>query len=992
MTTDTSERALEALIVSSLISSGGYTEGAPADYARPHGVDLPNLLGFLEVTQPIAFKKLGLGAPGTSRDDFLARLRGEIAKRGIVDVLRKGVAHQTETVRLYFGRPTAGNPDAAARFAQNRFTVTRQLKYSGDDWQRALDLVLLVNGLPVATFELKNTLTKQTAQDAIDQYKRDRDPRELLFQFGRCLVHFAVDDQQVFMCTELKGQGSWFLPFNKGHNDGAGNPPNPAGIATDYLWREVLARDSLCDIIENFAQLVEEEDREGRKKRRLVFPRYHQLAVVRRLLADASTRGIGQRYLIQHSAGSGKSNSISWLAHQLIGLQHAGATLFDSIIVVTDRRVLDKQLRDNIKQFAHAASVVGVALHSGDLAKFLRDGKKIITTTVQKFPFVLDELEHEDRTRRFAIVIDEAHSSQGGKTMEGMHKALGALDGPADEDDYEDVINNILERRKLLKNASYFAFTATPKNKTLEMFGTAVPTADKIPHRPFHVYSMRQAIEEGFILDVLKHYTPVQSWYRLLKATEGDPRFDVKRAQKKLRAYVESHEKAVRSKAEVMIDHFLDEVVARKKIGGKARAMVVAPSIRRAIQYKAAFDRYLKQLGNPCKAIVAFSGEHDVDAEDLGGEAGKTERADEARLNGFSSADIPEKLRTDPYRFLIVADKYQTGFDEPLLHTMYVDKMLNGPKAVQTLSRLNRAHPQKYDCFVLDFVNDEETIRESFATYYTTTVLSDETDPDKLHDLKADLDGRQVYAEHQVKALVKLYLDGAPRDKLDPILDLCVEEYRHLDEDGQVDFKSKAKAFLRTYNFLATVLSFGVAAWEELSIFLNMLVPRLPAPKEDDLSKGILETIDLDSYRIEVRSVQSLALPAQESEIGPVPVSAGKMKPEPELEYLSMIVRQFNELFGNVEWKDKDHITKLVTEEIPKKVAADEGYQNALKNSDRQNAKIEHDRALEQVIVDLVTDHAELFKQFTEHGDFKKWLTDHSFRASGIITQQGEHP
>ncbi|MFO0562450.1 MAG: type I restriction endonuclease subunit R [Polyangiales bacterium] len=982
MTTDTSERALEALIVASLTSSGGYTEGTSADYARPHGVDLPNLLSFLEATQPVAFKKLGLGVPGTSRDDFLARLRGEVAKRGIVEVLRKGVAHQTETVRLYFGRPTAGNPDAAARFAQNRFTVTRQLKYSGDDWQRALDLALFVNGLPVATFELKNTLTKQTAQDAIEQYRRDRDPRELLFQFGRCLVHFAVDDQQVFMCTELKGQGSWFLPFNKGNNDGAGNPPNPAGIATDYLWREVLARDSLCDIIENFAQLVEEEDREGRKKRRLVFPRYHQLAVVRRLLADASTRGIGQRYLIQHSAGSGKSNSISWLAHQLIGLQHASATLFDSIIVVTDRRVLDKQLRDNIKQFAHASSVVGVALHSGDLAKFLRDGKKIITTTVQKFPFVLDELEHEDRTRRFAIVIDEAHSSQGGKTMEGMHKALGVLEGPADEADYEDVINNILERRKLLKNASYFAFTATPKNKTLEMFGTPMPAADKIPHRPFHVYSMRQAIEEGFILDVLKHYTPVQSWYRLLKATEDDPRFDVKRAQKKLRAYVESHDKAVRSKAEVMVDHFLDEVVARKKIGGKARAMVVAPSIRRAIQYKAAFDRYLKQLGNPCKAIVAFSGEHDVDAEDLGGEAGTTERADEARLNGFPSADIPEKLRTDPYRFLIVADKYQTGFDEPLLHTMYVDKALNGPKAVQTLSRLNRAHPQKYDCFVLDFVNDEETIRESFATYYTTTVLSDESDPNKLHDLKADLDGRQVYAEHQVKALVKLYLDGAPREKLDPILDLCVEEYRHLDEDGQVDFKAKAKAFLRTYNFLATVLSFGVPAWEELSIFLNMLVPRLPAPKEDDLSKGILETIDLDSYRIEVRSVQSLALPAQEAEIGPVPASGGKMKPEPELEYLSMIVRQFNELFGNVEWKDKDQITKLVTEEIPKKVAADEGYQNALKNSDRQNAKIEHDRALEQVIVDLVTDHAELFKQFSEHGDFKKWLTDHSFRAS----------
>jgi type I restriction enzyme R subunit len=982
MTTDTSERALETLIVDSLTSEGGYTLGSSAEYSRPHALDLAQLFPFIEATQPHAFKKLGLAAGGSAREDFLARLTGEIAKRGIVEVLRRGVAHQTETVRLFYGRPTEGNDDAIARFAHNRFTVVRQLKYSGDDWQRSLDLVLFVNGLPVVTFELKNTLTKQTVQDAIEQYRRDRDPRERLFQFGRCLVHFAVDDQQVFMCTELKGQGSWFLPFNKGHNDGAGNPPNPLGIATDYLWRKVLARDSFCDIIENFAQLVDEEDRTGRKRRRLIFPRYHQLAVVRRLLADAGAHGIGQRYLIQHSAGSGKSNSIAWLAHQLIGLQHEGHTLFDSIIVVTDRRVLDKQLRDNIRQFAHASNIVGVALHSGDLARFLRDGKKIITTTVQKFPFVLDELELEDRTRRFAIVIDEAHSSQGGKAMEGMHKALGELDAPADEDDYEEVINTILARRKLLKNASYFAFTATPKNKTLEMFGTLVAATDKRPHRPFHVYSMKQAIEEGFILDVLAKYQTIQSWYRLLKATEDDPRFDVKRAQKKLRSYVEGHDKAVRAKAELMIDHFLDDVLARKKIDGKARAMVVAPSIRRAIQYKAAFDRYLKQLGNPCKAIVAFSGEHDVDAEDLGGEAGKTERADEARLNGFASAEIPEKLRTDPYRFLIVADKFQTGFDEPLLHTMYVDKMLAGPKAVQTLSRLNRCCPGKSDCFVLDFVNDEAVIRESFATYYMTTVLSDETDPNKLHDLKADLDAHQVYAEHQVKALVRLFIDGAPRDKLDPILDLCVDEYRQLSEDDQVDFKSKAKAFLRTYNFLGAVLSFGVAAWEELSIFLNLLVPKLPAPKEEDLSKGILETIDLESYRLEVRAMQSIKLPAQEAEIGPVPVAGGAMRPEPELEYLSMIVRQFNELFGNIEWKDKEGVAQLVVSELPKLVAADEGYQNALKNSDRQNAKIEHDRALEQVIVDLVTDHAELFKQFAEHADFKKWLTEHSFRAS----------
>jgi len=520
-----------------------------------------------------------------SRTQFLARLQGEIAKRGVIDVLRKGIKHGASSVDLFYGTPTPGNQKAAELYRQNIFSVTRQLKYSRDETQLSLDLAIFTNGLPVATFELKNKLTKQTVDDAINQYKRDRDPRELLFQFGRCLVHFAVDDHQVWMCSELKGQASWFLPFNKGWNDGAGNPPNPAGIATDYLWKQVLTPASLTNVVENYAQVVEETDQKGRTKRKQIFPRYHQLDVVRKLLATAGEFGCGHRYLIQHSAGSGKSNSIAWLAHQLVELKKDGKTIFDSIIVVTDRKVLDKQIRDNIKQFAQVSAVVGaVTQGSGQLRKFIQDGKKIIISTVQKFPFILDEIGDEHRNRQFAIIIDEAHSSQGGRVMAKMHAALSE-EGEGEEETYEDMVNRIMEQRKLLPNASYFAFTATPKNKTLEMFGIAYKEGKQKKFKPFHSYTMKQAIQEGFILDVLKNYTPVNSYYRLIKTIEADPKFDVKKAQKKLRHYVESNDHAIRSKAEIMIDHFHDEVLGRKKLGGQARAMVVTSGIARAIQY-----------------------------------------------------------------------------------------------------------------------------------------------------------------------------------------------------------------------------------------------------------------------------------------------------------------------------------------------------------------------------------------------------------------------
>jgi type I restriction enzyme R subunit len=992
--TNISERGLETLIMEALTGQSapagvpssataeleptyggaGYVPGDARDYDRAHAVDWTKLLAFLQDTQSKVVEQLALGEDGPRRESFLGRLQGEIARRGVVDVLRKGVKHGPASVALFYGSPSPGNTRAAALHSANVFSITRQLRYSLDETQRALDLCLFINGLPVITFELKNRLTKQTVQDAILQYQRDRDPRELLFQFGRCAVHLAVDDQEVWMCTYLQGAQSWFLPFNRGWNEGAGNPPNPKGLKTDYLWREVLTREGLTDILENYAQLVQLEDpRTKKKSKRLIWPRYHQLDVVRKLLTEVSARGAGGRYLIEHSAGSGKSNSIAWLAHQLVGLQRRGHDIYDSIVVVTDRRVLDKQINDTIKQFAQVSAVVGHAERSGDLRGFIEAGKKIIITTLQKFPFVLDEISSEHRDRGFAIIIDEAHSSQGGRTAAKMNMVLSADGEEQEEETFEDAINRIMESRKMLPNASYFAFTATPKNKTLEMFGETYPEGAVIKHHPFHSYTMKQAIQEGFIVDVLQHYTPVASYYRLIKTVEDDPEYDVKKAQKKLRRYVEGHPEAIRQKAEVLVDHFLEQVVGRRKLGGEARAMVVTSRIAIAIAYYQAISGYLQKLKSPYRALVAFSGEHKE------GGAPVTE----ATLNGFPSNQIPDKFREDPYRILVCAEKFQTGYDEPLLHSMYVDKILSGVKAVQTLSRLNRAHPHKRDTFVLDFVNDADTILAAFQPYYRTTILSAETDPNKLHDLKADLDNAQVYGEEQLHLLVQLYVNGAPRERLDPILDACASVYQQdLDEEGQVAFKGKAKTFVRTYNFLAMVLPYTNAEWEMLATFLTLLIPKLPAPVEEDLARGILDAVDMDSYRVEVKAALAVAPKDEVGTVGPVPISSLTHLPEPEIDVLSRIVQEFNELWGTRDWSDRDRVERVLTIELPAKVGADQAYQNARKNSDKQNARIEHDGALERAMLGYVQDHLDLYKLFSDNDDFRKWLTDKVFEMT----------
>lgn len=982
MFTNTKESGLESLIVNWLVEHNGYEEGKNADYNKEYAVDETRLFRFLQDTQPDQMDKLGVFKSDQKKRQFLNRLQGELAKRGIIDVLRNGIKVYPVDLIMFYLTPTENNLKAKEMWEKNIFSVTRQLRYSIDAARLALDMCVFINGLPVITFELKNQLTKQNTDDAVEQYKTDRDPREILFSFKRCMVHFALDDARIKFCTRLAGKDSWFLPFDKGYNDGAGNPPNPNGIMTDYLWKDILTKEKLTLIIENYAQVIVEVDEETkRKKEKQVFPRYHQLDVVMKLLADVKENGVGQKYLIQHSAGSGKSNSIAWLAHQLIGLEQDGRPMLDSVIVVTDRRILDKQIRDTIKQFMQVGNTVAWAEHSGDLTKAITEGKRIIVTTIEKFPYIVPQLGADHINNRFAIIIDEAHSGQSGRNSAQMNLALSGL-ASDDEMDNEDKINAMMEGRKLLNNASYFAFTATPKNKTLEVFGSLVldaygnPEVDedgKTKHCPFHVYTMKQAIQEGFILDVLQHYTPIDSFYKLMKTVEDDPMFDKKRAQKKLRNFVESNSYTIGKKAAMIVEHFHEQVIAKGKIGGQARAMVVTASIPRCIEYYYAINKCLSERHSPYKAIIAFSGECKYN--------GQEPPLTSAGLNGFPDAKIPKTFKADPYRLLIVADMYQTGFDEPLLHTMYVDKMLSDIKAVQTLSRLNRCHPKKYDTFVLDFANKPELIEKSFSRYYRTTILSGETDPNKLYDLVATMEEYQVYYDEDVERLVDMYLDGADRDKLDPTLDACTAIYKQLETEDQIKFKSAAKAFCRTYGFLGAILPYGNADWERLSIFLNLLIPKLPSPREDDLSHGILEAIDLESYRNEARESMSIILEDSDSEVAPVPTGKVGHIVEPEMDLLSVILSDFNDMFGNINWNDADNVRRQILE-IPAMVSKDEKYQNAMRNSDEQSARLESERALQQVIFAIMADNMELFKQFQDNPSFKKWLSDLVFNLT----------
>ena len=984
MPTNIRENGFETLICDYLVNNNGFELGNTAEYNKDYAIDEGRLFRFLESSQPDKLAELHLQDSPLEKKRFLEQLDKKLKGDGVIEILRRGLKYKHLHFDMMFVRPSPQNPQAKEDYEKNIFSVTRQLQYSVFNPKLALDVCIFINGLPVITMELKNQLTKQNVADAVEQYKNDRSPSELLFSFKRTIVHLAVDDNEVRMCTELKGKSSWFLPFNKGCNDGAGNPVNPNGLKTAYLWEDIITKDELSNIIENYAQVVEQKNEDtGKKSYKQIFPRYHQLSVVKSLLSDAQRDGVGARYLIQHSAGSGKSNSIAWLAHQLVTLKNAeNKEIFDTVIVVTDRINLDKQIKNTIKQFMQVSSTVGWAKSSGDLKKLLNEGKKIIITIVHKFQFILDDIGTEHKDKNFSIIIDEAHSSQNGSLSAKMNMVLSG-NAYEDEDDLEDKLNTIIEGRKMVKNASYFAFTATPKNKTLEMFGKKelLPDGTSKPC-PHYVYTMKQAIEEGFILDVLRSYTTVESYYKLVKTVENDPRFDKKRAQGILRYYVESNSYAIHEKAAIMVEHFHSEVIGKGKISGKARAMVVASSIKRAVEYYKAFNQLLAERKSPFKAIIAFSGTTEYNGKIV----------TEADINGFPSASIEKEFKNDPYRILIVANKFQTGFDEPLLHTMYVDKGLSDIKAVQTLSRLNRAHPGKTDTFILDFVNDVNIIKQAFDRYYKTTVLSGETDSNKLNDLIDTMESIQVYTTADVDTFCELYLNDADRGMLDPILDKCVEVYKNdIDFEEQIEFKSSAKAFVRTYNFLAAIMPYGSVEWEKLAIFLNLLIPKLPSPEGEDYTKGLLDDVELESYRAQAKEAIRIQLDNEDGEINPIPVGTNVGINVPELDTLSNILKELHDALGDIEWTDKDKIKKQI-QELLESVENDEQYINARRFSDIQNARTESDRAAGEALIATMKSGIELYREVQNNPSFKKLLFDSVFNATYLSDSSKGNP
>ena len=982
--TDTSEKGFQKYIVKELVEQNKFRESVSNDFDKEFCINPKQLWEFIKETQPETYEMI----QRKGERSFLVRLDEKIQKLGIIEVLRKGVKHFDKTVELFYRQPSSNyNTKALAEYQANIFSVTQELVYSSDNANR-LDLTVFLNGLPIITCELKNPLSGQTVHNGIRQYQNDREPKEKIFSFARCMVHFAADTEMVFMTTQLNGKKTFFLPFNKGLNDGkpiapfgAGNPINPNGLKTHYFWEEILTKHALANIIDKFAQVTEETDEETKKvKRFMIFPRYHQLTAVRQILAHAKTNGVGNKYLIQHSAGSGKSKSIAWLAHQLHGLFDTTGEnhLFDSVIVITDRIVLDKQLSEDIKQFAPMRGIVEHITNVGGsktskLKEALANRKKVIVCTVQTFPFLLDEMT-DMPAMNFGIIIDEAHSGQSGQTSSKMNAVLAdkhSEEEELEEKTLEDKINELIESRKMITNGSYFAFTATPKNKTLETFGvksaeTYTDENGEVKHKfyAFHVYSMKQAIEEEFILDVLKNYTTYNSFYKLIKAVEDNPEFDTKQAQKKLRAYVEGHEFAIAEKAKIMIDHFHRDV--RHLINGEAKAMVVTKSIECAIKYKQAFDTYLKEIKSPYKAIVAFSGTKNYQGNEYY----------EVAMNNFKTfkTDIPKNFKKIEYRFLIVAEKYQTGFDEPLLHTMYVDKKLAGVQAVQTLSRLNRAKkPHKKDTFVLDFFNEAEEIQEAFKPYYTATILSEETNPNKLNDLVDSMEVFEVYSSYQIDDFFEKYVEGEDRTKLDPIIDRSVEIFKNdLTKDQQIDFKAKAKSFLRVYSYLAKILDFNNQAWEKLFWYLKYLVPKLYIEQTDDLAEGILESIDMDSYRPSKETTQNIVLEPEPGEVAPIPVDVRGGQQEPDLDTLENILSAFNQRFGDIEWSDKDKVRQILTKQLPDEMKANKDIMDAVKYSDKQNAKISTDKKLEELMQQYLFSQTEIFKKFTTDQDFQR--------------------
>lgn len=984
-------------------SGNGYYIGHASDFNTKYAIDEVRFWHFLETTQAEELAKL------QKQNDWklkiLDRLDRMIKKYGILRLLRKGLEVDDAHFTLFYVLPLASSSQTVKdNFNSNEFSVTRQVRYSLTNPREEIDMVLFINGLPFSTMELKNHWTGQNAKvHGQNQYKFKRDITQPLLNFGRCVVHFAVDTDEVYMTTKLDGGNTFFLPFNLGHNHGKGNPPNPFGHKTSYLWDEVLTRESVANIIQHFVRF-DGSEKEGLNKRNLFFPRYHQMNVVRKIIADASKKGVGQNYLIQHSAGSGKSNSITWAAYQLIetypendsipGSKGISNPLFDSVIVVTDRRLLDKQLRENIKEFSEVKNIVAPAYSSRELKENLESGKRIIITTIQKFPFIIDGIADLSE-KRFAVIIDEAHSSQSGSASDNMNRAMGKVNVEEDDDvDSQDKIVQAMQSRKMRGNASYLAFTATPKSITLEKFGEKQEDGT---YKPFHLYSMKQAIEEGFILDVLANYTTFKSYYEIEKSIEDNPLFDTAKAQKKLRAYVERHKETIASKAEIMFDHFNHKIVNTKKLKGKAKAMVVTQSIESAIQYYFALKEILKDKGNPFQIAIAFSGKKTIDGIEYSEDSLNNFPAnlDTAKPSdsGYISDKIARYFNMDEYKILVVANKYLTGFDQPKLTAMYVDKKLQGVLAVQALSRLNRAADKlgkkTEDLFVLDFFNSIDDIKEAFDPFYTATSLSSATDVNVLHEIKGVLDEVGVYEWYEVEDFVTQYFNNVDAQQLSAIIDIAADRFNNelgLEDADKADFKIKAKQFVKIYGQMAAILPYEVLNWEKLFWFLKFLIPKLIIIDGGGEIDGLLNSVDLSTYGLErVKLNQSIVLDESETELDPQnPNPRGAHGKDEEEDPLDLIINSFNERwYQGWEATPEDQRIKFVT--LSKQIQAHPDYlAKVAGNSDVANRDLAFKKILDDVMSKQRKNELDLYRLYAKDDAFYQAFLDTMKRMTGV--------
>ncbi len=978
MPAQTREIAFEAVIEHHLLATGGYAKGDADTFDRPRGLFPKDVLAFIRQTQPKEWEYLQQlqkeKAEGVLLDDLCAALNSDA--EGCLRVLRHGFKCFGKLFRVAYFAPASGlNPETQTLYAANRLTVTRQLRYS-ERHASTLDVVLSVNGIPVATAELKNPLTGQTWRNAIHQYKTDRDPNDLIFHFKkRTLVHFAVDPDEVYMTTRLSGNATHFLPFNKGNGTGAGNPENPEGHKTAYLWETVWQRESFLDILAHFIHLQVEEKRLGSariKKETMIFPRYHQLDCVRKLVEEAQRVGTGTNYLVQHSAGSGKSNSIAWLAHRLASLYNQrDEKVFDSIVVITDRLVLDQQLQNTIYQFEHKQGVVQkIDEDSTQLAQALASGVPIVVTTLQKFPFVTEKLAGLLK-RKYAVIVDEAHSSQGGETATELKAVLAAqaIDQEAKERaeadglaDYEEEILKTMAKRGKQPNLSFFAFTATPKYKTLEVFGC--PGTDSKPV-PFHLYSMRQAIEEGFILDVLKHYTTYKRYYKLIKSIEDDPKVDKRKAARALARFMSLHPHNIAQKTEIMIEHFRHSTM--HKIGGKAKAMVVTASRLMAVKYKLSFDRYIAERGyTGIKTLVAFSGRViDPDVPNV-------EYTEVGMNQNIREKELPEQFATDEYQVLLVAEKYQTGFDQPLLHTMYVDKRLSGLQAVQTLSRLNRTHTGKEDTFVLDFVNEPDEIVEAFKPYYEQALVGERAEVRQLYELQVKLDAGQVYYKTEVEEFCRVFYKPrrtqTPDDhaRINACLDPAVKRFGQLDEKAREGFRDLLVAYRNLYGFLSQIIPFHDSDLEKLYSYVRFLLTKIPkggwgpAYQFDD-------EVALKYYRLQRISEGSISLqPGDGAAVsGPISVGTGT-NPSEQIE-LSRLIDILNERFGT-EFKPAD---QLFLDSIREDAVANTTIRQAALANTMENFGYVFLKALQELFIDRMEQNEEITAKFMNEKEFQ---------------------